>query len=40
MNGVVGAIVCALFELHRRLIAPYEDEKIKSAGDVGKPEVS
>ena len=40
MNGVVGALMCAMLELNRRQIAPYEDEKIESAGDVGKPDVS
>tara|TARA_R110000751_G_scaffold6560_2_gene27728 strand:+ start:3906 stop:4196 length:291 start_codon:yes stop_codon:yes gene_type:complete len=33
-NAVVGALECAKLELYRRLIAPYEDEKVKSNGDV------
>ena len=34
LNAVVGALECAKLELYRRLIAPYEDEKVKSNGDV------
>ena len=32
--AVVGALDCAKCELQRRIMAPYEDEKIESAGDV------
>ncbi len=31
---VVGALVCCLLELYRRVVAPYEEEKIKINGDV------
>jgi len=34
MNAVVGAIECAKDEFQRRLLHPYEDEKIKQNGDV------
>lgn len=33
-NEVIGALECCKFELYRRLIAPYEDEKIQQNGDV------
>ena len=33
-NSVIGALECCKLELYRRLIAPYEDEKIESNGDV------
>jgi len=34
LNEVVGALECAKLELYRRLAVPYEDEKIRDAGDV------
>lgn len=34
LNEVVGALECVKLELYRRIAAPYEDEKIASAGDV------
>jgi hypothetical protein len=34
LNEVIGAIECAKLELYRRVAAPYEDTKIKEAGDV------
>ena len=34
VNAVVGALECCKLEMYRRLIAPYEDEKIESNGDV------
>jgi hypothetical protein len=34
LNDIVGALEGAKLELYRRLIAPYEDEKIKENGDV------
>ena len=34
ISAVVGALDCAKCEFQRRIIAPYEDEKIESAGDV------
>jgi len=33
-NAAVGALECAKLELYRRMIAPYEDVKIKENGDV------
>lgn len=33
-NDLVGVLDCAKMELYRRIIAPYEDEKIKENGDV------
>jgi hypothetical protein len=34
LNEVVGALECAKLELYRRLAVPYEDGKIREAGDV------
>lgn len=34
LNEIVGALECAKLELYRRVVAPYEDEKIKVNGDV------
>lgn len=34
INEVIGALECAKLEFYRRLVAPYEDEKIKANGDV------
>ena len=34
INEAVGALECAKLELYRRLAAPYEDQKMKEAGDV------
>ncbi|MBM3260989.1 hypothetical protein FJY93_01080 [Candidatus Kaiserbacteria bacterium] len=34
LNEVMGVLTCAASEFYRRLIAPYEDEKIKSSGDI------
>lgn len=33
-NDVMGALAGAQQEFYRRVVAPYEDEKIKSNGDV------
>ena len=33
-NAAVGALECAKLELYRRMVAPYEDEKIDLNGDV------
>jgi hypothetical protein len=33
-NAVIGALECAKLEMYRRMIAPYEDKKIKENGDV------
>lgn len=32
-NSVVGALECCKLEFYRRLVTPYEDEKIKLNGD-------
>jgi hypothetical protein len=29
-----GTLICCILEVYRRLVAPYEDEKIQSSGDV------
>jgi hypothetical protein len=34
INDAVGALESAKLELYRRLVAPYEDKKIKDNGDV------
>ena len=34
MNEVIGVLECAKLELYRRVVAPYEDIKIKENGDV------
>ena len=34
LNDVVGALECAKLELYRRVIGPYEDQKIEENGDV------
>lgn len=34
MNDIVGAIENSKLELYRRVIAPYEDKKLKENGDV------
>jgi len=36
MNAVGGALAMASQEFYRRIAAPYEDEKIAQAGDVGR----
>lgn len=33
-NAAIGALECAKLELYRRLIVPYEDNKIRVNGDV------
>lgn len=33
-NRVIGALECAKLELYRRMVAPYEDAKIRENGDV------
>lgn len=33
-NSVIGMLECIKQELYRRMIAPYEDKKIKENGDV------
>ena len=34
LNRMMGMMECCKLELYRRLVAPYEDEKIISNGDV------
>ncbi|MEX2572294.1 MAG: hypothetical protein WD737_13430 [Gemmatimonadota bacterium] len=34
LNEVIGALECAKLELYRRVAAPYEEEKMKEAGDL------
>lgn len=34
LNSVIGVLECAKLELYRRVVAPYEDKKIKENGDV------
>lgn len=34
LNEAVGVLECAKLELYRRIVAPYEDQKLQSAGDV------
>ena len=31
---VMGTLICVAFEFYRRVVSPYEDEKIKENGDV------
>lgn len=33
-NDIIGALECAKIEMYRRMVAPYEDKKIKENGDV------
>ncbi|MBU1178775.1 hypothetical protein KKB69_00305 [Patescibacteria group bacterium] len=32
--AIIGTMMCCILEVYRRLIAPYEDKKIKENGDV------
>ena len=34
LNRAVGVLECAKLEFYRRVVAPYEDVKIKESGDV------
>lgn len=34
LNDVIGALECAKLEFQRRVVAPYEDKKIRENGDV------
>ncbi|MBC8147097.1 MAG: hypothetical protein H8E98_03850 [Bacteroidetes bacterium] len=34
LNDAIGVIECVKLELYRRIVSPYEDEKIKENGDV------
>ena len=33
-NAILGALECCKQEIYRRMVSPYEDEKIKENGDV------
>lgn len=33
-NAAIGVLECAKQELYRRMVAPYEDKKVKENGDV------
>jgi hypothetical protein len=32
--SIIGTLICCILEIYRRLVAPYEEEKIISNGDV------
>jgi hypothetical protein len=32
--ALLGTMICCILEIYRRLVAPYEDRKIKENGDV------
>ena len=34
LNAIIGALECCKAEIYRRIVAPYEDEKIDQNGDV------
>ena len=34
LNEIIGILECAKEEFYRRQVAPYEDEKIRTSGDV------
>lgn len=34
MNAMIGALQCVQLELYRRVVVPYEDEKIEQEGDI------
>lgn len=34
INDIVGVLECAKLEFYRRVVVPYEDNKIKENGDV------
>jgi len=34
LNAIIGTLECMKLELYRRMVAPYEDIKIKENGDV------
>lgn len=33
---IMGALLCTILELYRRVVAPYEDKKIQENGDVNE----
>ncbi len=34
-NNLIGALECVKQEFYRRMVVPYEEEKIKENGDIG-----
>ena len=34
LAGIIGTLICCVLEVYRRVVAPYEDTKIKDNGDV------
>lgn len=34
LNDIIGALECAKMEFNRRIVAPYENKKIKENGDL------
>jgi len=34
MNDIIGALECAKLEFYRRIVSPYETEKISTNGDI------
>ena len=34
LNEIIGSLECTKLEFYRRMVAPYEDQKIKENGDV------
>jgi len=36
INDIIGALECSKLEIYRRVVAPYEDIKIKQNGDICK----
>ena len=36
-NDIIGALDCTKMEFYRRVVVPYEDEKLKENGDVYAP---
>jgi len=34
LNRAIGVLSCVMLEFYRRVVGPYEDEKIKENGDV------
>jgi len=34
LNEIIGVLECAKLEVYRRMVAPYEDEKMAESGDV------
>lgn len=38
MNSVIGVLQCVSHELYRRILTPYEEEKLKTNGDLHEVE--